>query len=114
MRTAQVVYVNYGTPADFERLHGMGISVEGKIALVRYGGGVPRAEGQGGRRIAAPSGVLIYSDPADDGYARGDVYPDGPMRPPLGDPARLGAVPLARAGRPVDAGRAPRPPARSG
>jgi N-acetylated-alpha-linked acidic dipeptidase len=78
---AQVVYVNYGSPADFERLRGMGISVDGKVALVRYGGafrGLKVKESQDRGAI----GVLIYSDPADDGYMRGDVYPDGPMRPP--------------------------------
>jgi N-acetylated-alpha-linked acidic dipeptidase len=76
----QIVYVNYGTPADYARLSGMGISVEGKIALARYGAvfrglKVKEAEDRGAL------GVLIYSDPADDGYMRGDVYPDGPMRP---------------------------------
>jgi N-acetylated-alpha-linked acidic dipeptidase len=76
----QVVYVNYGSPADFTRLAGMGISVEGKIALVRYGGAfrglkVKQAQDRGA------IGVLIYSDPRDDGYMAGDVYPDGPMRP---------------------------------
>ena len=77
----QVVYVNYGSPADFDRLRGMGISVAGKIALVRYGGafrGLKVKESQDRGAL----GVLIYSDPADDGYMRGDVYPDGPMRPP--------------------------------
>ena len=77
----QVVYVNYGSPADFDRLRGMGISVEGKVTLVRYGGafrGLKVKESQDRGAI----GVLIYSDPADDGYMRGDVYPDGPMRPP--------------------------------
>jgi N-acetylated-alpha-linked acidic dipeptidase len=77
---AQVVYVNYGSPADFARLAGMGISVEGKIALVRYGGafrGLKVKEAQDRGAV----GVLIYSDPEDDGYAAGDVYPDGPMRP---------------------------------
>ena len=77
----QVVYVNYGSPADFDRLRGMGISVEGKITLVRYGGafrGLKVKESHDRGAI----GVLIYSDPADDGYMRGDVYPDGPMRPP--------------------------------
>jgi N-acetylated-alpha-linked acidic dipeptidase len=79
--TGQIVYVNYGTPEDFDRLKSMGISVEGRIVLVRYGGpfrGLKVKESQD--RGAA--GVLIYSDPADDGYARGDVYPEGPMRPP--------------------------------
>ena len=77
----QVVYVNYGAPADFERLSGMGISVQGKITLVRYGGafrGLKVKESQDRGAI----GTLIFSDPADDGYMRGDVYPDGPMRPP--------------------------------
>ena len=76
----QVVYVNYGTPADYARLSGMGISVEGKIALARYGAvfrGLKVKEAQDRGAL----GVLIYSDPADDGYMRGDVYPDGAMRP---------------------------------
>jgi N-acetylated-alpha-linked acidic dipeptidase len=76
----QVIYVNYGSPADFARLASMGISVEGRIALVRYGGAfrglkVKEAQDRGA------AGVLIYSDPRDDGYMSGDVYPDGPMRP---------------------------------
>jgi N-acetylated-alpha-linked acidic dipeptidase len=77
----QVVYVNYGSPADFARLANLGISVEGKIALVRYGGafrGLKVKEAQDRGAV----GVLIYSDPRDDGYMAGDVYPDGPMRPP--------------------------------
>lgn len=76
----QVVYVNYGLPADFERLEEMGISIAGKIVLARYGGafrGLKVKEAQD-RRAAA---VLIYSDPRDDGYVAGEVYPDGPMRP---------------------------------
>ncbi len=77
----QVVYANYGTPADFEALEKMGIPVEGRIVLARYGKvfrGLKLREAE--KRGAA--GVLIYSDPADDGYMKGDVYPDGPMRPP--------------------------------
>ena len=79
----QVVYVNYGRRADFEQLDSMGISVAGKIALVRYGDifrGLKVKEAQDHGAL----GVLIFSDPADDGYMRGDVYPDGPMRPPSG------------------------------
>lgn len=76
----QVVYANYGTRADFEQLKTLGIEVAGRIVLVRYGAvfrglKVKEAQERGAR------GVLIYSDPADDGYAKGDVYPDGPMRP---------------------------------
>lgn len=77
----QVVYVNYGTRADFERLKGLGISPAGRVVLVRYGAvfrGLKVKEAQD----RGATGVLIFSDPADDGYMRGDVYPDGPMRPP--------------------------------
>ncbi len=76
-----VVYVNYGTPADYETLQRLGVSVEGRVALARYGAvfrGLKVKEAQD----RGATGVLIYSDPADDGYMRGDVYPDGPMRPP--------------------------------
>ncbi|HEX9427440.1 MAG TPA: M28 family metallopeptidase, partial [Candidatus Polarisedimenticolia bacterium] len=76
----QVVYVNYGTREDFERLESMGLSVDGRIALVRYGKvfrglKVKEAQARGAK------GVLIYSDPEDDGYMKGDTFPDGPMRP---------------------------------
>jgi N-acetylated-alpha-linked acidic dipeptidase len=76
----QVIYVNYGTREDFERLDAMGLSVKGRIALVRYGKvfrglKVKEAQTRGARA------VIIYSDPADDGYMKGDIYPDGPMRP---------------------------------
>jgi N-acetylated-alpha-linked acidic dipeptidase len=77
----QVVYANYGLPADFARLESMGISVEGKVVLARYGGafrGLKVKEAQDRGAI----GVLIYSDPRDDGYMAGTVYPEGPMRPP--------------------------------
>lgn len=76
----QVVYANYGTRADYERLKALGVEVAGRVVLVRYGAvfrGLKVKEAQ--ERGAL--GVLIYSDPADDGFARGDVYPDGPMRP---------------------------------
>ena len=79
--TGQVVYVNYGVPADFTRLESMGISVAGKIVLARYGSafrGLKVKEAQDRGAL----GVLIYSDPRDDGYAAGEAYPDGPMRPP--------------------------------
>lgn len=77
----QVVYVNYGTPADYATLDQLGVSVDGRIVLARYGQvfrglKVREAEQRGAL------GVILYSDPADDGYMRGDVYPDGPMRHP--------------------------------
>ena len=78
--TAEVVYANYGTPADFQKLADLGVSVKGKIALVRYGANYRGIKVYDAQRAGA-AGVLIYSDPADDGYARGDVYPKGPYRP---------------------------------
>ena len=77
----QVVYANYGTREDFERLESLGLSVEGRIALVRYGKvfrGLKVKEAQ----LRGAKAVIIYSDPEDDGYMKGDIYPDGPMRPP--------------------------------
>jgi N-acetylated-alpha-linked acidic dipeptidase len=81
--TAPLVYVNYGVPADYERLARLGIDVKGKIAIARYG-----ASWRGIKpKVAAEHGAvgcLIYSDPRDDGFAEGDVYPKGPWRPEQG------------------------------
>ena len=80
---ADVVYANYGTPDDFDKLAKMNIDVRGKIVLVRYGQnfrGVKVFVAQ--ERGAA--GVIIYSDPFDDGWRRGDKYPVGPWRPDTG------------------------------
>jgi len=77
--TADVVYVNYGLIEDYKTLDSLGISVSGKIALARYGRsfrGIKAREAQ--KRGAI--GLIVYSDPQDDGYFRGDVYPKGPMR----------------------------------
>jgi len=81
--TAEVVYANYGTPADFKKLADLGISVKGKIILVRYGANYRGIKVYDAQREGA-AGVLIYSDPADDGYFRGDIYPKGPYRPATG------------------------------
>ena len=78
--TAEVVYANYGTREDFDELGRLGVSVKGKIVLVRYGGNFRGVKVYIAQQRGAV-GVLIYSDPADDGYARGDMYPAGPMRP---------------------------------
>jgi N-acetylated-alpha-linked acidic dipeptidase len=87
--TGEVVYVNYGVPADYEQLEKLGISVKGKIVLARYGGswrGIkPKVAWEHGA-----IGCLIYSDPRDDGYFQGDVYPVGPYRPEFG--AQRGSV----------------------
>ena len=75
----QVVYANYGLPADYEALAERGIDVRGKIVIVRYGGGwrglKPKLAGEHGA-----VGCLIYSDPKDDGYAQGAEYPEGGWR----------------------------------
>ena len=81
--TGEVVYVNYGIPSDYEVLDSMGISVEGKIVIARYG-----RSWRGIKSTVAAEhsaiGCLIYSDPADDGFVRGDVIPDGKWRPEFG------------------------------
>ena len=78
--TGQVVYANYGRVEDFEALEKKGIEVEGKIVLVRYGEVFRGLKVRNAQKRKA-KGMLIYSDPADDGYAKGDIYPDGPYRP---------------------------------
>ncbi|MFO0892245.1 MAG: M28 family metallopeptidase [Isosphaeraceae bacterium] len=76
----QVVYANYGRAEDFEALEKQGISIKGKVVLARYGGNFRGLKVLAAQRRGA-QGVLIFSDPADDGYAKGDVYPSGPFRP---------------------------------
>ena len=78
--TGQVVYANYGRPEDFEALERLGVSVKGKVVLARYGALFRGLKVLNAQRRGA-IGVLIYSDPADDGYMKGDVYPNGPYRP---------------------------------
>lgn len=78
--TAPLVYVNYGIPEDYEQLERLGISVKGCIVLARYG-----ASWRGIKpKLAAEKGAigcLIYSDPREDGFFQGDVFPEGPWRP---------------------------------
>ncbi|MEA2543973.1 MAG: N-acetylated-alpha-linked acidic dipeptidase, partial [Acidobacteriaceae bacterium] len=81
--TAEVVYVNYGRPEDFKRLEDLHISVAGKIVLVRYGMNFRGVKVYLAQQRGA-AGVIIYSDPADDGYFQGDKYPHGPWRPDTG------------------------------
>ncbi len=87
--TGPVVYVNYGAPADYEQLERMGVSVRGAIVLARYGqtwrGIKPKVAAEHGA-----VGCLIYSDPHEDGYLHGIVFPAGPMRPSFG--AQRGSV----------------------
>ncbi len=78
--TADVVYVNYGLIEDYRTLDSLGISVRGKIALTRYGRSFRGIKAREAERHGAV-GLILYSDPQDDGYVRGDIYPKGPMRP---------------------------------
>src|SRR5450756_2636109 len=77
--TADLVYVNYGVPADYERLERLGVDVKGRIVIARYG-----ASWRGIKpKVAAEHGAvgcLIYSDPSGDGYSEGDVFPKGAYR----------------------------------
>jgi N-acetylated-alpha-linked acidic dipeptidase len=81
--TAPVVYANYGLPEDFEQLKSLGVDVAGKIVLVRYGRCFRGVKVYVAEQKRA-AGVLIYSDPADDGFRQGDAYPRGPWRPSTG------------------------------
>ncbi|MES1241855.1 MAG: transferrin receptor-like dimerization domain-containing protein [Acidobacteriota bacterium] len=87
--TGELVYVNYGVPADYEELARRGVDVKGKIVIARYGGSWRGIK----PKVAAEHGAvgcLIYSDPRDDGYFRGDPYPKGGFRPEQG--AQRGSV----------------------
>ena len=77
---ADVVYANYGSPDDFRRLKELKVDVRGKIVLVRYGQNFRGVKTFVAQENGA-AGVIIYSDPADDGWKRGDKYPAGPWRP---------------------------------
>lgn len=81
--TAELVFVNRGVPADYEELEKMGISVKGKIVIARYGGSWRGIKPKVAYEHGA-IGCLIYSDPADDGYTQGDVYPTGAYKPKEG------------------------------
>ena len=78
--TAPLVYVNFGVPADYDELERMGVSVKGAIVIARYYGSWRGIK----PKVAAEHGAigcLIFSDPHEDGYFQGDVFPEGPYRP---------------------------------
>jgi N-acetylated-alpha-linked acidic dipeptidase len=87
--TAPLIYVNYGLVEDYEELARYGISVKGAIVIARYGhswrGIKPKVAAEHGA-----IGCILYSDPADDGYAVNEVFPQGPMRP--GEGVQRGSV----------------------
>jgi N-acetylated-alpha-linked acidic dipeptidase len=81
--TADLVYVNYGIPSDYDELERMGIDVKGKIVIAKYGGSWRGIK----PKVAAEHGAvgcIIYSDPEEDGFVQGDVYPEGAFRPKEG------------------------------
>src|SRR5262249_24899380 len=80
---AEVVYANYGAPEDFEKLAQMKVDVRNKIVLVRYGQNFRGVKALVAQEHGA-AGLIIYSDPYDDGWHRGDKYPQGPWRPDTG------------------------------
>jgi N-acetylated-alpha-linked acidic dipeptidase len=121
--TAPVVYVNYGLTEDYRALASLGVSVEGKIAIARYGGGYRGIKAKLAEEHKAAA-LILYSDPSDDGYAAGDAYPQGPWRPMSsiqrgsvaytelypGDPLTSGAAPGGQTVAPADAANLPRIP----
>jgi N-acetylated-alpha-linked acidic dipeptidase len=119
--TAEVVYVNYGLVEDYAQLDSMGVSVKGKIAIARYGRSFRGIKAREAEKHGAV-GLIIYSDPANDGYVQGDVYPNGPYRNAQGvqrgsvmnmdgDPSTPGYPSVAGAVRiPVDQMQVPRIP----
>ena len=87
--TGDLVFVNYGVPADYEEFERRGIDVKGKIVIAKYGGSWRGIK----PKVAAEHGAIgciIYSDPKDDGYFQGDVYPKGAWRQENG--AQRGSV----------------------
>lgn len=99
---AAVVYANYGRAADFSALRAMHVDTAGKIIAMRYGE-VFRGAKVHNAEAAGAAAVLLYSDPFDDGYFRGDIYPRGPFRPWTG--IQRGSVRTGAPGDPSTPGR---------
>jgi N-acetylated-alpha-linked acidic dipeptidase len=81
--SGELVYVNYGLIEDYAYLDSIGVNVRGKIAIARYGRSFRGIKAREAERHGA-SALIIYSDPKDDGFVAGDIFPEGPMRPPAG------------------------------
>jgi N-acetylated-alpha-linked acidic dipeptidase len=77
--SGEVVFGNYGLVEDYARLDSIGVSVRGHIVVARYGHSFRGIKAREAERHGAAA-LLIYSDPQNDGYVKGDAYPDGPMR----------------------------------
>jgi N-acetylated-alpha-linked acidic dipeptidase len=106
---APVVDVGYGLRADYERLERAGVDVRGAIALARYGRAYRGVKVDLATEHGC-AGVLLFSDPSEDGAGRGAVWPTGPWKP--GDAAQRGSIsPMGRApGDPSTPGFASPPP----
>jgi len=79
----ELVFVNFGLIEDYATLDSLGVSVKGKVVLARYGRSFRGIKSREAEKRGAVA-LLIYTDPSDDGFVRGDVYPEGPMRPARG------------------------------
>ena len=79
----EVVFVNYGLVEDYATLDSLGVSVKGRVAVARYGRSFRGIKAREAEKHGAVA-LLIYSDPQDDGFVQGDVYPEGPWRPAQG------------------------------
>ncbi len=100
--TGEVVYAHHGSENDLEQIRKMGIDFKGKILLMRYFGTGEGTKVRNAERAGA-AGVLLYSDPKEDGYRYGDVYPKGNWRPP-GAIMRRSIIPLWYDGDPLSPG----------
>ncbi len=101
----ELVFANFGLIEDYAVLDSLGVSVKGKVVLARYGRSFRGIKAREAEKRGAV-GLLIYTDPLDDGFARGDVYPEGPMRPLQG--VQRGSV-FNGAGDPLTPGYASTP-----
>jgi N-acetylated-alpha-linked acidic dipeptidase len=106
--SAPLIYANYGLIEDYAKLDSMGIAVQGAIVIARYGRSFRGIKAREAERRGAV-GLILYSDPQEDGYVRGAVYPDGPMRPAWG--VQYGSV-MNMIGDPSTPGYPSRPGAR--
>ncbi|HEY0615007.1 MAG TPA: PA domain-containing protein, partial [Candidatus Elarobacter sp.] len=99
--TAPLVYAHRGMPADFATLRNAGVEVRGAVVLIRYGGAFRGLLAQNAQEAGA-AGVIFYSDPADDGFAKGAAIPNGPWRPvtsvqrgSVGEHVRIPVLPIS-------------------
>ena len=100
--TGEVVYAHHGSESDLKQIQSLGIDLKGKILLMRYFGTGEGTKVANAEKFGA-AGVILYSDPKEDGYRYGDVYPKGNWRPP-GAIMRRSIIPLIYDGDPLSPG----------